>query len=62
MVGGAGGTSWARKSVQLIAITIHAEKGPEKTITIFPYVLPKTPPLLGRDALSQLRVKVTNLS
>ena len=36
MVGGVGGLSWAQKSTQLIAITLRTERGPEKTITLFP--------------------------
>lgn len=61
MVGGVGGLSRARKSAQLVAITLHTEKGPEKTITLFPYVMPGVPPLLGRDALTLLKARVTNL-
>lgn len=61
MVGGVGGLSRAQKSTQLIAITLRTERGPEKTITLFPYVMPKCPPLLGRDALALLKVRVTNL-
>lgn len=62
MVGGVGGLSRARKSVQLVAITLHTEKGPEKTITLLPYVMSGVPPLLGRDALALLDARVTNLS
>lgn len=62
MVGGVGGVSRAWRSTQLVAITLYTEKGPEKTITLFPYVLSCTIPLLGRDALALLKVKVTNLS
>lgn len=61
MVGGVGGLTQARKSAQLIAITLHTEKGPEKTINLFPYVMPGVPPLLGRDALALLNARVTNL-
>lgn len=61
MVGGVGGLTRARKSAQLIAITLHTEKGPEKTITLSPYVMSGVPPLLGRDALALLNAKVTNL-
>ena len=61
MVGGVGGLTRAQKSAQLIAITLHTEKGPEKTITLFPYVMSAVPPLLGRDALTLLKARVTNL-
>lgn len=61
MVGGVGGLSRARKSAQLIAITLHTENGPEKTITLSPYVMSGVPPLLGRDALTLLNARVTNL-
>ena len=61
MVGGVGGLTRARKSAQLVAITLHTEKGPEKTITLFPYVMSGVPSLLGRDALTLLKARVTNL-
>lgn len=61
MVGGVGGLSRARKSARLVAITLHTEKGPEKTITLFPLVMSGVPLLLGRDALALLKAKVTNL-
>lgn len=61
MVGGIGELSWAHKSTQLVAITLYTEKGPERTVTLFPYVVSKHPPLLGRDALALLKVRVTNL-
>ena len=60
-VGGVGGLTRARKSAQLVAITLHTEKGPEKTITLFSYVMSGVPPLLGRDALALLKARVTNL-
>lgn len=41
---------------------LHTEKGPEKTIALFPYVTSGVPLLLGRDALAQIKVKVTNLA
>lgn len=61
MVSGIGVLYRARKSTQLIALTLYSERGPEKTITLFPYVLSKSPPLLGRDVLALLYVKVTHL-
>ena len=61
MVGGVGGLTRAQKSIQLVAITLHTEKGPEKTITLFPYIVSGVPPLLGRDALALLKARVTNL-
>lgn len=61
MVGGVGGLTRARKSAQLVAVTLHTKKGPEKTITLFPYVMSGVPPLLGRDALALLKARVTNL-
>ncbi|RMC11037.1 hypothetical protein DUI87_12229 [Hirundo rustica rustica] len=61
MVGGVGGLSRAQKSAQLIAIILHTEKGPEKTITLFPYVMSGVPHLLGRDTLALLKARVTNL-
>jgi len=61
MVGGVGGLTRAQKSIQLVAITLHTEKGPEKTITLFPYIVSGVPPLLGRDALTLLKARVTNL-
>ena len=61
MVGGVWGLTRARKSAQLVAITLHTEKGPEKIITLFPYVMTGVPPLLGRDTLALLKARVTNL-
>lgn len=61
MVGGVGGLTRAWRSAQLVAITLYTEKGPEKTINLFPYVMSGVPPLLGRDALALLKARVTNL-
>lgn len=61
MVDGVGGLTRAQKSAQLVAITLHTEKEPEKTVTLFPYVMSGVPPLLGRDALALLKARVTNL-
>lgn len=60
MVGGIGGLTRAQKSAQLVAITLHTEEGPEKTITLFPYVVSGIPPPLGRDAPALLKARVTN--
>lgn len=60
-VGGVGGLTRAQKSTELVAIALHTEKGPEKTVTLFPYVMSGVPPLLGRDALALLKARVTNL-
>ncbi|KAF4795143.1 hypothetical protein TURU_095621 [Turdus rufiventris] len=61
MVSGVGGLSRARKSTQLIAITLCTERGPGRTITLTTYVMSDCPPLLGRDALALLDVRVMNL-
>lgn len=60
-VGGVGRVSVAKRSVELIAISLHTENGPEKSVTLYAYVMSNVPPLLGQDALSQLRVRATNL-
>lgn len=60
-VGGVGGVSIAKKSVELISITLHDKRRPETEVQIHVYVLLNVPPLLGRDALSRLNVRVTNL-
>ena len=57
MVGGVG----ACKSTQPIAITLCTERGPGRTITLTTYVMSDCPPLLGRDTLALLDVRVTNL-
>lgn len=60
-VNGVGGQSRAWKSTQLVAITLHTKGGPEKTVAVYPYILQNSPPLLGRDVLAMLGVRITNL-
>ena len=61
MVGRVGGMSRASKSTQAVAVTLCTERGPGRTITLTTYVMLDCPPLLGRDALTLLDVRVTNL-
>lgn len=61
MVDGVGGLSQVQKGTQLVAITLCTENGPGRTITLFPYAMANCPPLLGRDALTLLEVRVKNL-
>lgn len=61
-VNGVGGPSRAWRSTQLVAITLHTKKGPEQTVAIYPYILQASPPLIGRDILAMLGVRITNLS
>ncbi|KAF4791807.1 hypothetical protein TURU_128083 [Turdus rufiventris] len=58
VVGGVGGLSRAHKSTQPVAITLCTERGPGRTITLTTYVMSDCPPLLGRDALALLDIRI----